>query len=48
MITKKNPSRSILIGILATTAAAVLLAAGLNDSIGRNPAQAQGQEMKTS
>ena len=44
MISDENISeRSILIGLLATIAVAILLTAGLNNNIGSNQAQAQDQ-----
>ena len=48
MISNKNISeRSTLIGLLAITAAAILLTAGLNNNISSNPTPVQGQEMQT-
>jgi plastocyanin len=48
MISDKNISeRSILIGLLAISAAAILLTAGLNNNNSSNPTPVQGQEMQT-
>jgi plastocyanin len=48
MISDKNiPERSIIVGLLAISATAILLTAGLNSNSGSYQAQAQGQEMQT-
>jgi plastocyanin len=48
MISDKNLSeRSIIVGLLAISATAILLTAGLNSIGGSYQAQAQGQEMQT-
>jgi plastocyanin len=48
MISDKNLSeRSIIVGLLAISATAILLTAGLNSNSGSYQAQAQGQEMQT-